>query len=185
MALTAAKGEKVRTPMSTAGTKIPAGGKGFSLLELLVVLMLLAMLLAVVIPSVGRGVATVKLKTSSREIAAAIRLARSKAVREQQVYVLGFDTEKDEVELSSANSSYRKSFALPEGIRFKQAGLLEGALDRDEKTPMFYFMPNGNSQSFQVSIRNEQGRTFKVIQGSLTGTPKIEEIETDIETADE
>ena len=185
MELTAAKGEKVRTPMSTAGIETPVGGKGFTLLELLVVLVLLAMLLAVVIPSIGRGVATARLKACSREIAAAIRLARSKAVSEQQVYLLGFDPEKDEVELSSASSSYHRSFALPEGIRFKQIGLLNGALDRDEKTSMFYFMPNGNSQSFQVNIRNEQGRTLKVIQSSLAGTPKIEEIETEVGTADE
>jgi general secretion pathway protein H len=170
--------------MSTAGIETQVRTKGFSLLELLVVLVLLAMLLAVVIPSISRGVGTARLKTCSREIAAAIRLARSKAVSEQQVYLLGFDREKDEVELSSANSSYHRSFALPAGIRFKQIGLLKGVLDQDQETPTFYFMPNGNSQSFQVSIRNDQGRTLKVIQ-SLAGTPKIEEIETEVGTADE
>src|SRR5262245_43827920 len=103
-ALMAAKEERARTQMSIAGTKdtremgIEERSKGrgstsdairsqagFSLLELVAVLMLLALATAIVIPSLGRGLATVQLKTSSREIAAAIRLARSKAVREQQV----------------------------------------------------------------------------------------------------
>ena len=148
---------------------------GFSLLELLVVLMLLAILVAVVIPSLGRGVATVKLNTSSREIAAAIRLARSKAVRDQQVYLLGFDLEKNEVELSSLNSSYRKAFELPAGIRLKSVSLLKGTLGSEANNPFFYFMPNGNSQSFQLSLQNEQGRSLRVIQNSLKGAPRIED----------
>lgn len=155
---------------------------GFSLLELLVVLMLLAILVAVVIPSVGRGVATVKLNTSSREIAAAIRLARFKAVREQQVYLLGFDLEKNEVELSSLSSSYRKAFELPAGIHLRSVSLLKGTLGSDAKNPFFYFMPNGHSQSFQLSLQNEQGRSLRVVQNSLKGAPRIEDGDSNRET---
>jgi general secretion pathway protein H len=147
----------------------------FSLLELLVVLMLLALATAVVGPSLARGLATAKLKTSSREIAASIRLARSKAVSEQQVYLLGFDLEKDEVKLSSLNSSYRKSFELPDGVHLMRVSLLETRVEAEAKEPFFYFMPNGNSQSFQVFLRNEQGRELKVIHNNLKGTPTIDD----------
>jgi len=148
---------------------------GFSLLELLVVLMLLALVTAVVAPSLGRSLATAKLKTSSREIAATIRLARSKAVREQQVYLLGFDLEKGEMELSGLNSSYRKSFRLPDGIHLVKASLLETNVEDEAKNPSFYFMPNGNGQSFQVSLRNPQGRVMRVINNNLKGAPVVDE----------
>jgi general secretion pathway protein H len=148
---------------------------GFSLLELLVVLMLLAFMTAVVIPSLGRVLSTAKLKTGSREIAASIRLARSKAASEQQVYLLGFDLERNEVKLSSLNSTYRKSFELPDGIHLTKVSLLETRVEQEAKDPFFYFMPNGNSQSFQVSLRNEQGRALRVIHNNLKGTPIIDD----------
>jgi general secretion pathway protein H len=153
----------------------PRSQTGFSLLELLVVLMLLALVTAVVVPSLGRSLATAKLKTSSREIAATIRLARSKAVREQQVYLLGFNLEKDEMELSGLNSSYRKSFGLPDGIHLVKVSLLETNVEDEAKNPFFYFMPNGNGQSFQVSLRNPQGRVMRVINNNLKGAPVVDE----------
>lgn len=148
---------------------------GFSLLELLVVLVLLALMTAVVIPSLGRVLSTAKLKTGSREIAASIRLARSKAASEQQVYLLGFDLERNEVKLSSLNSTYRKSFELPDGVRLMKVSLLETRVEQEAKDPFFYFMPNGNSQSFQVSLRNEQGRALRVVHNNLKGTPIIDD----------
>jgi general secretion pathway protein H len=156
---------------------------GFSLLELLVVLMLLALVTAVVAPSLGRSLATAKLKTSCREIAATIRLARSKAVREQQVYLLGFDLEKHEMELSGLNSSYRKSFRLPDGIHLVKASLLETNVEDEAKNPSFYFMPNGNGQSFQVSLRNPQGRVMRVIHNNLKGAPVVDEDDSSTRTS--
>jgi general secretion pathway protein H len=164
-----------RTGTQRAQNKRFQNQAGFSLLELLVVLMLLALLTAVVIPSLGRGLSTAKLKTSSREIAASIRLARSKAASEQQVYLLGFDLEKNEVKLSGLNSTYRKSFELPEGVHLTRVSLLETRVEQETKDPFFYFMPNGNSQSFEVSLRNEQGRTLRVVHNNLKGMPVIDE----------
>lgn len=148
---------------------------GFSLLELVTVLMLLALATAFVIPSLGRGLATAQLRASSREIAAAVRLARSKAVREQQVYLLGFDLEKNEVELASLNSGYRKAFELPGGIHLTKVSLLETTAGDDDKNPSFYFLPNGSSQGFQVSLRNERGRALKVIHNNLKGSSVVDE----------
>jgi general secretion pathway protein H len=147
---------------------------GFSLIELLVVLMLLATMIAIVAPSLGNGLAKAKLKTSSREIAAAIRLARSKAVREQQVYLLRFDLEKREVELANLGGTYRKSFELPEGTRIEtsQSGR---STERELENPFFYFTPNGQGQNFQVSLQDERGRMLKVIHNNLKGAAIIDD----------
>ena len=158
-----------------SGFRISRDQAGFSLLELLVVFMLLALMTAVVVPSLGRVLSTAKLKTGSREIAASIRLARSKAASEQQVYLLGFDLERNEVKLASLNSTYRKSFELPHGVRLTKVSLLETPVEQEAKDPFFYFMPNGNSQSFQVSLRNEQGRALRVVHNNLKGTPMIDD----------
>jgi len=79
------------------------------------------------------------------------------------------------VNLASLNSTYRKSFELPEGVHLVKVSLLETRVDQETKNPFFYFMPNGNSQSFQVSLRNEQGRALRVIHNNLKGTPIIDD----------
>ena len=149
---------------------------GFTLVELLVVLVLVGMLVAVVFPSIGRGLSTLRLKTCSREIAATLRLARSKAVREQQVYLVGFNLEKNEVELSSADLRYQKFFLLPAGVSIKRAVVLK-AEDRTDRTHQYYFFsPNGMTEAFEILIGNDRGRQLKVVQDSLSQSPRIEDI---------
>jgi general secretion pathway protein H len=157
---------------------VSTGGdsRGFTLIELMVVLVLLGVLLAVAFPSIGGGMATVKLKTSSREIAATLRLARSKAIREQQVYLVGFDLTKNQMELSSENLKYQKFFSLAEGISIEKVTPLKAKADWNQQRYYYFFTPNGLTESFEVVLRNERGRAIKVVQNSLTGSPRIEEI---------
>jgi general secretion pathway protein H len=152
---------------------------GFTLIELMVVLVLLGVLLAVAFPSIGGGIATMKLKTSSREIAATLRLARSKAIREQQVYLVGFDLAKNQVELSSDNLKFQKFFSLPEGISIEKVAPLKAKEEWNQQRYYYFFSPNGMTEGFEVILRNERGRASKVVQNSLTGWPRIEEIQSE------
>jgi len=114
----------IRNPQSA----IPSAG--FTLLELLVVLVLISALSAVAFPSIGRGMATLKLKTSSREIAATLRLARSSAVKERNVYRGGFNRGKNEIELASDDLRFQQSFSLLEGGSIKTGSLIGDSVNR-------------------------------------------------------
>jgi general secretion pathway protein H len=148
---------------------------GFSLFEMLLVMVLLGILTAVAYPSIGRGMATLRLRTASREVAAAVRVARAKALREQQPYYLEFDLEKNEVRLASEDLKYQRSFSLPEGVSFRQVVLLGEKGKSGSKNPIYYFAPNGLGESFEVRLTNDHGREIRVVQDSLSGSPKIEE----------
>lgn len=148
---------------------------GFTLLELLIVMALLGVLTAVAYPSIGRGMGTLRLRTASREIAAAIRLARSKALREQQAYYLQFDIDKGEVELSSEDLKYQRSFRLPEGVVFRRVALLEEDNELYSSDRAYYFAPNGLGENIEVIIANSHGRQIKIIQSSMVSSPRIEE----------
>ncbi len=150
---------------------------GFTLLELLVVLALLSLLSAVAFPSIGRGLAALNLRTSSNQIASTLRLARSKAIREQQLYWIRFDLDENEVELSSEDLRFQRSFELPKGIVIKQASLVGGRGKRDREDPHFFFSPNGMAQAFEVRIRNERGRELRVVHDSLLRSPRVEEVQ--------
>ena len=161
----------IRNPESA----IPSAG--FSLLELLVVLVLIGVLSAVAVPSIGRGMATLKLKTSSREIAATLRLARSLATKEQKVYWVGFNRDKNEIELTSGDLQFQKSFTLPEGISIKKVSLLGDPGNKSRENPYYFFSPNGMSEAFEVLIESNRGRDIRVIQDLLIRSPRIEEVE--------
>jgi general secretion pathway protein H len=150
---------------------------GFTLLEVLVVLVLLAAITAVVAPSLGRGIAILELQSTARHIAAALRLARSKAVREQQVYFVGFDLEKGQVGLTSEDMKYQKTFDIPEKIKIKQILRLKTENLREDRAYSFFFAPNGLGESFEVWLANQRGRELKVVQDSLSRSPRIEEPE--------
>lgn len=137
---------------------------------------LITLIGAIVTPTIGSGLSTLRLRTSGREIAAALRMVRSKAIKEQQIYYVGFNGEKEEVEWGSADSSFQKTFSLPDGISFREVDgqQLEG------EPVYYYFLPNGRGERFSVKIGSDRGRELVVSQDVLTGTPRIEEIQPDV-----
>lgn len=152
--------------------------RGFTLLEMLVVLVLLSGLAALAFPAVSRGLATQSLRSDSREIAAVIRWARTKAVREQQIYQVGFAVRANQVDISSADSSYQKVVALSPGISLEGAFRLNHRQEQmSDETAYYFFSPNGMSESFEVILRNERGRRYRIVADGFSRYPRIEEVE--------
>ncbi|MCH2694722.1 MAG: prepilin-type N-terminal cleavage/methylation domain-containing protein [Acidobacteriia bacterium] len=153
---------------------------GFTLLELLVVMLILTVLILVAVPSITRGLASLRLENSSRQIAAALRVARAKAIRKQEIYFMEFDMNKVQVTLACPGNGYQKIFSLPEGISFSKVTLLNEKKNvkvSSRKPVTFFFLPNGISQAFEVRLKNERGREFKIIQDALLkNSPRIEEV---------
>ncbi len=151
--------------------------KGFTLIEVLVVLVLLAALTAVAAPSIARGFGAIELQTTARQVAATLRLARTLAVREQQVFLVGFDLEKNRIELMREDLSFRRTFELPESIAIHRV-TRKGEAPLDDLRFTCLFVPNGLSESFEVWLRNKRGKELKVVQDSIRKSPRIEDVET-------
>ena len=152
---------------------------GFTLLELLVVLVLISLLTALVFPSMGRGIAALRLKTGSRDIAATLRLARTKAINEQKIYWVGFDLEKNQVELSSDDLRYQKFFQLPEGITISKVTSAGTEALRGQQSFHYFFEPNGMAQTFEVQLRNDRGQAMKILQNPFVRSPRLEQLDSD------
>ncbi|MCC6468630.1 MAG: GspH/FimT family pseudopilin [Alphaproteobacteria bacterium] len=69
-----------RTPTSSTIDRPLAAESGFTLVELLVVLGLLAIVYAMVAPSLGRAIGSGELRVASHELVASLREARSAAI---------------------------------------------------------------------------------------------------------
>ncbi len=75
-------------------------GRGFTLIELILVLVIIGLLTALVTPAIT-SLTGLKLKTTARRIAAGLRYARSQAVTTGSDYQVVFNLEKGEVTVES------------------------------------------------------------------------------------
>src|SRR4030066_392270 len=104
--------------------------RGFSLFELLVVLILLSLSLALVAPSLSRFSRTVDLEGAAQKVSGILRNSRSEAVNKGKVYQVVFNSQSREVRVHSMEPSEEKderkegpvpekTYLLPEGIQMK------------------------------------------------------------------
>ena len=149
---------------------------GFTLLEMLVVLVLVGIITAVAVPVAGAGIQTLRLQSAARHVAAALRLARGRAIRSQEIHLVSLDREQHRVTVASGDLRFQRSFQLPPGVRLQEAVLLDGTPPRPGSPPEqtdFFFAPNGLSQALEIRLVNARGRSLKVVQAALSRSPRI------------
>jgi general secretion pathway protein H len=129
-----------------------ASSRGFTLLELMVVLALATLLLAVTPPLVLSALPGVELKSAARRVTAGLRLAREEAIRSGREAVFFLDLEERVFEVQG---SYRTS-SLPEDVKI----VLEAAEQEmtGENTGGVRFFPDGSSTGGRILItRDDSG----------------------------
>ena len=145
------------------------GHRGFTLFELIVVLILLGLASAVVVPSFVGGFGSLQLETSARDLITHMKQARSDAVAQQLVRRVQFQFPED---LRAAHSyvlmdefeQVLQSHSLPQGIRFPEDRLMSAQIS---------FYPNGRSSGGTVSLVSDKGKTLTIDVDPITGFGKL------------
>jgi type II secretion system protein H len=174
------KGEKERTRMWSAGkmSHDDHGSRGFSLIELIVVLVIVSLLTALATPSLTKTLQRMELKTASKKISAILRFCRSESVNKNRITLASFDTEAHLVSILSAElgeekSTLERSYPIPQDV---EVGKIEvGKTLMETSHPSFEFYPNGGSNGGSAVIRREQGGAFFIQVDFLTGAVKLED----------
>ena len=139
---------------------------GFTLLELLIVLMLMAIIAGFVLPIFGPGVSTTDLKRSAREVAAGLRLARGQAIAQGTEATL---------ELDVAARTFRvppdpRLHTMPSGIELK---LFTAQRDLvSDQVGAVRFFPDGGSNGGRITLAAGE-RKYDVDIDWLTGRVAI------------
>jgi general secretion pathway protein H len=179
--------------------------EGFSLIELMIVLVIMSFVLALAGPAVTRGLSGLTLKTAAKKVAAALRYARSQAVSRSQPYSVIFDRDYNRVvirgipqpltpdqtaaeeepgmEAESAAEAAKKKpeikvVPLPEGITLTEitVGGKEITATKEELAQMVFY-PDGTSQGGELVLVDRRDRKFRVSVAFLTGVVTLEEQE--------
>jgi len=163
--------------------------RGFSLVEMIVVLVILSLSISLVTPSLSRFFRTVELKGAAKKISGILRYCRSEAVNKGLVYQVLFDSDLREVRVQSKESTEakkeeenkkegkvpKKAYSLPDGIRIKKVDVASPEYSSDFPTIEFY--PNGGSNGGSVLLDSQDRNGFNIEVHFLTGMVKVVKVE--------
>lgn len=119
---------------------------GFTLLELLVVLLLLALVYGLAVPMFSAGQPGTELKGATRQIAAGLRQARNEAVRQKEEAVLVLDVEKRNFMVSGDRRRYNLPASLVYTLVTAQSDL------RPDGVGAIRFYPDGSSNGGRITV---------------------------------
>lgn len=98
------------------------GRAGFTLIEIVVVLAILAVATALVLPSVGRGTESAQLRSQAGRIAAVLREARLQAVTQRHATRVSLDRARNTVTLTAGDPDRPlRELSVPAGVRVSVA----------------------------------------------------------------
>ena len=140
--------------------------RGFTLVELLVVLVIAALILALVGTSISRSISGAEMRTAARKMAASIRYTRTRAIisKSQQVFLV-------DTEARSYTAAGREPVTLP-GEMEVQLTTARSELT-SENVGGIRFYPDGGSTGGSVALE-ANGRIYTVNVVWLTGEASLQ-----------
>jgi len=134
---------------------------GFTLIEMLIVLTILALVSVVVVPLLARPPDTLRLEAATRDIVGALRLTRAAAITQNVEMTLIIDADKRTVESPAVQ---RKLLASDIVVQLKIAKPEQVASSRGG----FRFFPDGSSTGGDLTL-TMRDRKIRVCVNWMTG----------------
>lgn len=146
---------------------------GFTLLELLVVLVLLGIIAVLVAPGLGGSLENAKLKTASRELLAALRVQRSEAIAQGRIITLRFTSDESNYRIDGepVNLSEGLSVVYQTATGTVSQGVQGSALPVTGNNDLAFY-PDGSSSGALLQLRLGEGLRYIRIDW-LTGAVSL------------
>jgi type II secretion system protein H len=170
---------------------------GFTLIELLIVLVIIGIMAAMVSPAISRTLASLKLQTATRKVAAVLRYARTQAVARAVTYQAVFSFDERQITVSPAEDESEESaggetlevkageenlkehekpkvYVLPDEVKFLEIVAGEEEVGSGEATITFH--TNGGSEGGEIVLSDEgEKRQYRIVVHFLTGAVELKE----------
>lgn len=166
----------VRIRTSPAGSR--SGTAGFTLFELLVVLLIMGLMATIAAPYFGRLAPRLEAKATARQVVSLLRSARGEAIRDNREVAVVVDLDDRTLRIGSG-----RGMTVDEGLGLQ---LLTGTAELiDDGSGRIRFYPDGTSTGGRVTIsdpgsdpgsdpESDSGRDFNVRIDWLTGRVAVD-----------
>jgi len=138
---------------------------GFTLLEMLAVILLVGIAAAAVSISVTQGLASARVRAASSEMAGALRATRAQAIVRGQVENFDVDTRAN-----SYRGAKPKDVSLPKGLRLSITSAQQD--QPNNHTGRIRFFPDGSSTGGRITLQSGK-RQWHVNVSWLTGEVRV------------
>ena len=142
--------------------------KGYTFIELTVVVLLVGLMLTLTIPRFRDAVLTDNLKSTSRKLVGIIKNLRNQAFREHKNFVLHFDLESNRFWIDSTDMTkeeqvlaHEKASTLPKDVRILGVRFVAKGKKTDGETAI-RFSKKGYVQQSVIILGSEDGREFSI-----------------------
>jgi prepilin-type N-terminal cleavage/methylation domain-containing protein len=150
---------------------------GFTLLELIVVMLVIVLTLTLTYPSLSKGNASLHLRSCSRDVLNTFRYAREKAITEQTGMMVVVEKAQPEhngivTVCNMLGDISGTPYVLPKDVQISRIAL--GGVEVMDGSITVRFLANGSADYAEVLLRTDSGLQFKVISDPTTGGSRIE-----------
>ena len=156
--------------------------KGFTLLELLVVVLLISAFVFIAVPKIKSGT-EINIKSASTSLTGTIRYLYNEAAFKKNIYRLVFDIDRDEywVEVLSNNEYVvseeylNRKRTLPPGVHFKDV-VTERTFSRsslDDQREFILFLPTGFVEPAVIHLVTDSEDYYTLETKPYTGGTKV------------
>jgi len=159
--------------------------RGFVLIELVIVLVLVGFSIALVTPSLTRLSRATELKGTAQKVSSALRYCRSESINKGRIYQILFDSNLREIRIFSVKTEtaneeegvkkvFEKRYTLPGGIDIGEVKM--GFSQYPSDLPVIEFYPNGGSNGGVILLDTPDHKKYRINVDFLTGMVQIEKV---------
>ena len=151
-----------------------SGESGFTLLEMIVVALIIALVLGISFPSMERGTSVLNLQTAARDVLNTFRFAREKAISEQAGMLLIVSRGERKLVLANILGEPMRAYTLPRGVNIQRMEKAGSEVREDVMT--IRFAPNGSLEKASIRLASDSGRRMQIISDPLGGGAHMEPV---------
>jgi len=160
------------------GRSLKRSRHGFTLIELMIVLVIIGITLGYIGPRIFNGLSSSNMDRAVRDITTMIQLARSSAVTQHKIYFIRFDIDNNKVamypmpETSGKEPQMLKERKMPDGVILKS---IKSAyqLQKDQGEMDLHITTEGVVEQGVIYLDGPLGKTYSLVVRPFSGTLKF------------